>query len=94
MAIIISPGIAKKLAEKHGVRPEEVGQCFANRTGKYLLDTRAKHLTNPITRWFISETDQGRKLKVAFIPEGGDTFIRSAFEPDTNEISIYSKYGT
>ena len=93
MALVISPQIAEKLAKKHSVSQEEVAQCFANKTGRYLRDTRAVHATNPPTMWFIAETDYGRKLKVAFVPENGNIYLRTAFVPDATELALYKKYG-
>jgi hypothetical protein len=91
MAIKISPKVREKLTNKHRVNEDEIAQCFANRTHGYCTDMRADHLTNPITRWFISETDVGRKLKVAFIPLRGDVHIRTAYEPDENELADYAR---
>lgn len=91
MAIKISAAVREKLTVKHQVNEDEIAQCFANRTHGYCTDMRADHLTNPITRWFISETDVGRKLKVAFIPLGSDVHIRSAFEPNAKEIAMYAE---
>lgn len=93
MALIISRDIREKLASKHNVCEEEVAQCFANRTGKYLLDTREEHASDPPTQWFISETDFARKLKVVFIHRGEDIFIRTAYTPNENELRIYAKHG-
>lgn len=91
MAIKISPKVREKLTSKHRVNEVEIAQCFANRTHGYCTDMRADHLTNPITRWFISETDVGRKLKVAFIPIQDDIHIRTAYEPDDPELADYAK---
>jgi len=91
MAIKISPKIREKLTSKHRVVEDEIVQCFANRAHGFLIDTRADHLTNPMTRWFISETDVGRKLKIAFIPQQNDIYIRTAYEPNQKEIAIYNK---
>jgi hypothetical protein len=93
MAMNISQKILEKLATKHNVTADEVSQCFANRNGKFLIDTRENHATDPQTQWFISETDYGRKLKVIFILKDGDIFLRSAFAPNEAELSIYKKYG-
>ena len=92
MAIILSPKILDKLSSKHGVCEEEVAQCFANRTGKFLLDTREEHETDPPTLWFISETDFARKLKIVFICRDGNNYIRTAYPPDEKEICIYNKH--
>jgi len=91
MAIKISPTVREKLTNKHRVNEDEIAQCFANRSCSYLIDTRADHLTNPMTRWFISETDVGRKLKIAFIPRQEDVHIRTAYQPNEDEIAIYKK---
>lgn len=93
MSIVISRSIRDKLASKHNVKPEEVEQCFANRIGEYILDVREEHASDPPTYWFIAETNYGRKLKIAFIAEHGNVYIRSAFEPSQATIQNYLKYG-
>jgi uncharacterized DUF497 family protein len=95
MAIKVSDKVAEKLARKHNVKFEEVVQCFANKdvAAKYLRDPRAQHETNPPTQWFISETDYGRKLKVIFMRSGTEVTIKSAFEPNAEELRIYNKFG-
>lgn len=90
--VIISDGIRAKLAAKHDVGEPEVHQCFANRTGNILFDTREKHVTDPLTKWFIAPTNKGRLLKVCYVPDG-DYFLRSCFEPDDNELALYRKHG-
>jgi hypothetical protein len=93
MNMKVSARVLEKLASK--VPPvvlEEIEQCFANRTAPYLRDNREQHFTDPPTLWFISETDYGRKLKVAFINKQGSLEIKSAYDPNPEEIRIYSKY--
>lgn len=90
--IVISENIRAKLAAKHDIGEPEVHQCFANRTGKLLLDPREKHRTDPPTHWFIAVTNRGRLLKVCFVPDG-DYYLRTCYEPDDNELSIYRKHG-
>jgi hypothetical protein len=93
MALIISTKIRSKLATKEPpVTKEEIEQCFVNRTGGYLVDEREEHASDPPTRWFIAETHYGRKLKVVFIPKDEDVIIRTAYEPNPEEIRIYLKY--
>ncbi len=92
MSLVISPKIRSKLAAKSPpVTEEEILQCFANRSGQYLIDHREKNLTNPATRWFIAETDYGKKLKICFIPERNNIYIRTAYVPSVKEIKIYKK---
>lgn len=77
--------------DKHGVHVNEVSQCFFNKNGPYLEDTREKHKTNPPTKWFIAKTNAGRLLKVVFVyyPIEQELVIKSAFEPNQTEIDIY-----
>lgn len=92
MRLLISPKVRKKLLDKHQVTEAQVVQCFANRFGPTLLDTREQHQTTPPTRWFIAETDYGIKLKVVFVLlETGEVALKSAFPPNATENSIYSK---
>jgi hypothetical protein len=94
MALVMSQHVRTKLANKNPpVTKEEILQCFANHTGKLLIDTRSEHLTDPKTLWFISETDYGRKLKIAYIPKEGDIIIKTAYDPNPDELRIYAKYG-
>lgn len=62
-----SDRIITKLLEKHAVTFDEIWECFLNRQGGFLEDTRVNHKTSPPTLWFIAETDIGRLLKVVFI---------------------------
>lgn len=94
MGLVLSSRIREKLAGKNPpVTESEIFQCFANRTGLFLLDTREEHRTDPPTRWFISETDFGRKLKVVFIQKGEDLIIKSSYDPNDREEEIYKKFG-
>lgn len=89
MALKSSSAVKQKLAEKHGVSLEEIQQCFANREGRLLEDTREDHKTDPPTQWFIAETDYGRRLKVVFIVKDGDILLKTAYGPNEIEEVIY-----
>jgi len=92
MGLIISQSVRAKLASKTPpVTESEIIQCFANRSCSYLIDTRANNMTNPLTRWFIAETDLGRKLKIAFMPTADAIVIKTAYDPNATELSIYNK---
>jgi hypothetical protein len=94
MGINLTPSMKSKLLAKHPpVYDYEVDQCFANRTGKDLIDKRAEHETDPPTLWFIAETNSGRKLKIVYIPFK-ELRIKTAYEPNADELRIYEKYGT
>lgn len=89
--LVISRPVARKLEAKHAVKPAEVAQCFENRCGRLLTDTREEHRTDPPTLWFIAETDHGRLLKVIFIQQRGAQVIKSAYPPNEREIAIYER---
>lgn len=91
--LIISEGIAKKLQEKHGgITRREIEQCFENCEGEHLVDQREDHKTDPATKWFVAPTNSGRILKVCFIFDEGKVFLKTAYEPNSDEIRIYAKY--
>lgn len=92
MALKCSTAVKQKLAEKHGVNLDEVQQCFANREGGLLEDTREDHKSDPPTQWFIAETDYGRRLKVAFILKDGNILLKTAYGPSCKEEAIYQRY--
>jgi uncharacterized DUF497 family protein len=93
MVLNIKEGVIKKLLEKHAVTRTEVEECFLNRIKGLLEDTREENKTTPPTLWFISETDQGRLLKIVFIELKNGTYeIKIAYEPNEIEVRIYEKY--
>ncbi len=91
MRLIIGPKVRQKLANKiPPVSGEEIRECFENRLGEPIEDTRAEHKTKPPTMWFIAETNHLRRLKVVFIQQrSGDVVIKTAYEPDQTEEWIY-----
>lgn len=89
----ITDAVAKKIRDKHGVDRREIEHCFVNRLGRLLEDRRARHKTNPPTLWFLSKTNQGRILKVVYIQIGPTIELKSAFEPNAEELAIYAKHG-
>lgn len=90
MPLIISTTVREKLAKKAPpVTDAEIVQCFANQTHHPLIDLRAEHRTNPFTRWFVSETDYGRKLKIMYIPRADGIHIKSAYDATAEIICIY-----
>ena len=93
MPIIIHPKTVAKLTTKHSVTEQEVLQCFDNRDGGVLMDTREEHKTNPPTLWFLAETNKGRLLKVCYVQDDASIHVKSAFEPNSTEISIYQRKG-
>jgi hypothetical protein len=93
MGLVISPRVRDKLALKHRVSEEDIEQCFANLNGRFLLDTREEHRSDPPTRWFVAETDFGRVLKIVFVPTGNGIEIKTAYEANSVERKIYDDHG-
>ncbi|HEX3912180.1 MAG TPA: hypothetical protein VHW71_01625 [Steroidobacteraceae bacterium] len=101
MALWFSDDVKQKLAEKHGVSVDEVRQCFENLEGDFIKDTREEHLTEPLTWWFVSETNKRRLLKVCFIARkiktesGVETRvdIKTAYPPPAEDIELYKRLG-
>lgn len=56
-----------------------------------MTDTRLDHVTDPPTRWFIAETDMGRKLKVVYIRTDSGIAVKTAYPPNQVELEIYAK---
>lgn len=101
--IYISEKVKAKLILEHNVTQEEVDQCFANREGRFLFDRRPEHISDPLTQWFVADTNKLRKLKVCFIArkvadESGATTtridIRTAYDANPVELEIYARHGT
>lgn len=91
--LLVSAAILQKLQRSHGVVRNEVEQCFLNRSGKLLTDNRELRKTNPPTLWFIAKTNQHRLLKVVYIQKGMIVELKTAYEPNADELRIYAKYG-
>jgi uncharacterized DUF497 family protein len=92
-SLIVSTAVREKLRTKHSVEVREVEQCFDNKCGQLLEDTRAEHKTDPASLWFIAPTNKDRLLKVVLMIIDGNIHIKSAFEADARSISIYDRYG-
>lgn len=94
MTLLISEKIRTKLANKiPPVSREEIEQCFATWGRTVIEDVRENNRTTPPTWWFISDTFMGRELKVVFILlENGDIAVKTAYDPNSEEIRIYQKY--
>lgn len=90
--LIIAPNIRAKLSNQHQVNEHEIMEAFANREKGLLEDTRAENQTIPPTQWFIAETFRGRLLKIVFIADEHNINIKTAYEPNIEEIRIYNKY--
>lgn len=90
--LIISEKIEEKLNLRHKVSKTEIAQCFGNNNNTFLIDKREKHASIPPTKWFVGETDAGRVIKFCFVEHEGFFYIRTAYEANDTEISIFNKY--
>lgn len=89
---MIAADIRAKLADdQHHVKEGEVHEAFMNREGPYLEDDREEHRTDPPTEWFLSYTDRGRLLKVIFVFQDGNIFLKSAYDANEKTIHIYTE---
>ncbi|MBY0241041.1 MAG: ADP-ribosyl-(dinitrogen reductase) hydrolase, partial [Burkholderiaceae bacterium] len=77
---------------RRGIDVSEIQQCFVNRDGGLCEDTRAEHLTDPVTRWFVAQTNRGRELKIMYMPVPAGIELKSAYEATAEIIRIYNKY--
>lgn len=89
MDIFISSQTKAKLLKKHGVTEKEVIECLHNRDREALIDDREDHKTDPPTVWIISMTNHLRKLKLVFMVKDGRVVVKSAYEPNPEEVWIY-----
>jgi hypothetical protein len=90
--VLPSVHIETKLARRD-ITLEDIRDCFANRTGGFPEDIRTRHITTPVTRWFVAEDNKGRHLKVAFIYYGDtkEAVIKSAYGADSDSIALYEQ---
>jgi len=42
---------------------------------------------------FVAPTNRGRLIKVIFVNENGNIYLKSAYEPSEDVLRIYKKYG-
>ncbi len=87
--LVVSPRIKSKLSTKHQVTVDQIEQCFLNREGVYLVDERDEHQSDAQTLWFVAETDTGRPLKIVFVSEHGNIYVRTAFQPNNKQAKLY-----
>ncbi len=87
-----SEAIENKLAERN-ITLDDVIQCFNNRSGKFLIDDREEHKTDPPTLWFISTTDVNRTLKVVFMyfADNQEAHVKSAYDANSKVVALYEK---
>lgn len=93
MLIDASKTVRDKLRDIHDVDWTEVEEAFFTSVPPYLLDRRPQHKTKPPTQYFIAETFDERLLKVCFTIKDGTIWVKSAFDPEENDIIRFLKDG-
>ena len=68
MLLVATDSVKEKILVEHRVEFLEADESFNNFVGHMLEGRRSKHRTKPITVWCLSETCNGRLLKLVFIP--------------------------
>lgn len=95
MAIIISPSIAAKIGRQDhgGVTEQEVRECFENHDGRLCWDSRPEHLDGKgqPSPWFVAETNKRRLLKIMFVRDDGDLYLKSAYPATAVVHDIYER---
>jgi hypothetical protein len=92
MELLITDRVRDKIETGHRVGFLEAEEAFFNSDiGEYLLDDRTAHQTKPPTYWTLSFTTEGRLLKlvVKFDWQENVAWLRTAYEPNKEEIELY-----
>lgn len=92
--LLFAPSIVEKISTKiPSVSLMEVEEAFCQWDGFWVLDDREDHKTVPPTYWFISETFDGRLLKVVIkpVPDTDFAYVRTAYDAQKMEIQIYDQ---
>ena len=96
MATIIPPGIRDKIArpDHGGVTEAEVHECFENHDGRLCWDDRPEHLDSRglPSPWFVAETNRRRLLKIMFVRDGSDIYLKSAYPATQRVHEIFERY--
>ena len=93
MLLIATEKIKSKIQAEHNVSFLEAEEAFNNFAGYPLIDKRVRHKSKPVTVWCLSETYDGRLLKLVFIPfvERNIAVLRTAYEPDDFEVELWNE---
>lgn len=92
--LIVSRKVKEKIENRHELLIREICEAFANKEGAFLRDAREDPDKMPFSQWFVAQTDKGKLIKVAFIldDENRKVIIKTAYEPNEEEVRIYKKY--
>lgn len=93
MGIIISEKILDKLGKKvPPISKKDVEECFINRYGGLLEDAREEHKTTPPTLWFVAPNNKNQMIKIMYVQDGENIYIKSAYSATHDIIRIYEKF--
>lgn len=92
--LIISPKIKDKIArdDHGGVTEREVRECFMVWDHSFCFDQKEEHLTDPPTKWFVAESHVGRLLKIMYVDDGENVYLKSAYPATSDVKRIFDKY--
>lgn len=91
MKLVATDAVKEKIWTEHEVYFQEAEEAFENSEGPWFEDDRAKNQTRPKTIWTLAFTDLGRLIKIVVIkrPTDAVAVLRTAYEPDEDEVKIY-----
>lgn len=91
MKLVATDAVKAKLLDERELYFEEVLEAWESCSGPWIIDDRERNKTKPPTVWALAWTDLGRLLKLVVIPhrDKGIAILRTAFEPDEDEVKIY-----
>lgn len=95
MLIISSKILAKIGQADHGyVTEREVRECFMAWDGRYCEDPREEHQTQSglPTRWFVGESHVGRSLKIMYVEDDENVYLKSAYLATSEVQRMFAKY--
>jgi len=94
---ILSTAIRQKIAQPdHGsVTEREVQECFLNRIGtRHCKDDREGHKTDPPTFWFVAETHLGKMLKIVYVEDEDNIYLKSAYPANKAVQDMFDRNST
>lgn len=62
--------------------------------GRYCADPREEHATQSglPTKWFVGESHVGRCLKIMYVEDGENVYLKSAYVATAEVQRIFAKY--
>jgi hypothetical protein len=97
MALVISLEIEAKIGrDDHGnVTRKEVEECLENHLGGYAIDKRPEHQTESgePTFWFVAKTNHQRELKITFVWQHGNVYLKSAYPATEKVMKLFKGVG-